>query len=74
MPKPQWLRDREMQVHRVTVDPDLCGDCIYFGTFAKYARWRGKEVVELRECDIHPNCLNTKYSICCEDFAREQLV
>jgi hypothetical protein len=68
MPKPQWLIDREMQARKMVVEPDLCGDCIYFGRFEKYAKYKGKEKVEVRECDIHPKCFNVKYSICCDDF------
>lgn len=71
MPKPQWLKDREAQARRIVVEPDLCHECIYYGPFVKYAKYRGKELVEVHSCDIHPNCLNTKYSICCEDFMRE---
>ena len=74
MPKPQWLKDKEMGAKRLSYDPDLCCECIYYGRIVKHTRHKGKERVEVHECDIHPKCLNTKYSICCEDFTREQLV
>lgn len=74
MPKPEWLQDIQHQVHRIKRDPDCCDECIYFGSFVKYSRHHGSEVVEVRECDIHPGCFNTKYSICCDDFTREELV
>ena len=74
MSKPQWLKDRESQAKRITVEPDYCRDCIYFGKFVKRTRHKGKELVDVHECDINPGCLNTKYSICCDDFMREQLV
>lgn len=70
MSKPQWLKDREAQVQRITVDPELCCECIYYGKFVKYTKYKDKEKVEVHDCDIHPNCLNTKYSICCEDFTK----
>jgi hypothetical protein len=68
MPKPQWLKDKEMDAQRVLVEPDFCADCIYFGKFVKMTKHKSKEHVEVHECDIHPNCLNTKYSICCDDY------
>ena len=74
MPKPGWLKDKEQQKRRVVREPDKCGDCIYFGMYVRNVRHRGHELVELRECDLHPNCLNTKYSICCDDFTSSQLV
>lgn len=74
MPKPQWLKDREQQATRITVDPDLCERCIYYGPLVKFAKHKGVERVEVHACDIHPNCMNTKYSICCDDFTREELV
>lgn len=70
MPKPKWLIDREMGARRIKKDPDLCGDCLYFGKFAKYSKIRDKGTVEIHECDIHPGCLNAKYSIGCDDFMR----
>lgn len=68
MPKPQWLKDREAQAQRLTAEPELCCDCIYYGPPVGYAKHKGKERVEVHECDIHPNCLNTKYSLRCGDF------
>lgn len=74
MPKPQWLKDKEAQVQRLSVEPVLCCKCLYYGPLVKFAKHKGKERVEVHACDIHPNCLNTKYSICCDDFMEEQLV
>jgi len=74
MPKPQWLKDHEQKKERVVRDPDKCGQCAYFGAFVRNVKHRGREYVELRECDIHPNCLNTKYSIYCDDFTPVKLV
>jgi hypothetical protein len=74
MSKPQWLKDREANVQRAVREPDLCVGCIYYGKFCKWAKHKNNELVEVHECDIHPNCLNTKYSICCDDFMTEQLV
>lgn len=68
MPKPQWLIDAENKKNRVTVEPDLCKDCIYYGPVVKFTKHKNKERVEVHACDIHPNCTNTKYSICCEDY------
>lgn len=74
MPKPQWLIDREMKAEAITMIPNMCKDCIYYGSHVKMTKHRGKEWVDVHECDIHPNCFNTKYSICCEDFTRPQLI
>lgn len=71
MSKPQWLKDREQQVQRVCVEPDYCCSCVYYGPIVKFTKHKGKERVEVHACDVHPNCLNTKYSICCDDFIHE---
>ena len=71
MPKPKWLKDKEANAKKLIVEPNHCGDCIYFGKFIKNIKYKNKEWVELRECDIHPNCFNTKYSICCDDYMSE---
>ena len=70
MPKPQWLKDKESQAQRITVEPDRCIDCIYVGKPFKMTKHKDKEWVEVYECDIHSNCFNTKYSICCNDFTK----
>lgn len=70
MSKPQWLIDKEMQAQRIDVEPDHCDECIYYGRFVKMTKHRGREYTEVHECDIHPGCLNTKYSICCDDMAK----
>ena len=74
MPKPQWLKDKEAQAHRAVYEPALCCDCVHYGKMFKWTRHRGDERVTGHECDLHSGCLNTKYSIGCEDFAGEQLV
>ena len=63
-----------MGAQRIVKDPDLCADCIYYGPLVRYTKHKGKERVGVHACDIHPNCENTKYSICCEDFTSSQLV
>lgn len=70
MAKPQWLKDREMQARRIVVEPDYCRDCIYYGRFVKHTKHKGKEWVEVHECDIHAGHMMTKYTICCDDFSR----
>lgn len=74
MSKPQWLKNYEQHAEFVVSIPDFCTECIYFGRFVKRTKHRGVEWVDVFDCDIHPNCLNTKYSICCEDFTCEELV
>lgn len=74
MSKPQWLKDREVDLRHIKREPDKCVDCIYYGKFVKYAKHRGSERVGVHECDIHPSCFNTRYSICCADFHDEELV
>lgn len=74
MSKPQWLKDRESGAKRETAEPDFCVSCAYYGPAVKNVRHKNKEWVELHECDIHPKCYNTKYSICCDDFDPVQLV
>ena len=48
--------------------PDLCCDCLYYGEVVKMSKHLGKELVEVHSCTKHEGCMNTKYSICCDDF------
>lgn len=68
MLKPDWLKEREKK--RNAPAPVTCETCIYFGRFVKWTKHKGKEHCEVRECDIHPKCLNTKYSIRCSDHTK----
>lgn len=74
MPKPQWLKDREHDAQRLVRRHDMCSDCLYYGEFVKWSRGKGDKLLEVHECDIHPKCMNTEYSICCDDFASAELV
>lgn len=51
-------------------EPDLCCDCKHYGRPVKKTKHLGKEKVMVHECDIHPGCYNTMYSIVCDDFVR----
>ena len=72
--KPQWLKDIEDGVVHHKRDYNTCGTCIYFGKVIKYVRHRGKNWIQLCECEIHQGCLNTEYSVCCDDYTPEELV
>lgn len=74
MPKPKWLVEAERQREHPKKAPSLCIDCIYLGKPIKQTKHRDEEVVEVYECEIHPGCLNTKYSICCDDWTPVHLV
>lgn len=74
MSKPRWLSDIERDAKKVERKCDLCSECAYFGKPVKLTRHRGTEVVEVHECDIHDKCLNTMYSICCDDWTPANLV
>lgn len=68
MTKPQWLIDNEYDATPIHNQPKLCGNCIYFGKFVKMTKHKDKEKCEVHECDIHPGCMNTKFSVCCDDW------
>lgn len=71
MSKPQWLKDNEQSKEELGPDASmyhLCVDCKHLGEFVKMVKYRGTELTELYECDIHPGCLNTKYSCSCKDW------
>lgn len=73
--KPQWLKDLEKEqqvVHRREFDK--CVDCLYYGRLLHYTRHKGKETVGVHKCEMHPGCLNTCYSIVCDDFIPNQLL
>lgn len=70
MPKPKWLVDAEKKKQQVHREPNHCLDCQHIGEVVKFTKYRNKERTEVYECAIHPGCFNTKYSICCDDFAK----
>lgn len=70
MPKPKWLKEIEREKTRVKPPVICCGTCRNFGRFVKYTKYMGKETVEVHECDVHPGCFNTKYSIRCDDYLK----
>jgi hypothetical protein len=47
---------------------NMCSDCLHYGDVVSKARHLGKEMVAVHECRLHVGCMNTKYSICCDDF------
>ena len=67
MSKPDWLKDRE-EAARIARKANLCCECAYYGDIVDYTRHRDAERVTVHECDIHPKCLNTRFSICCDDW------
>ena len=71
MSKPQWLEDIEEAARHPEV---FCRDCAYFGKIIDWTKHRGTERVEVHECDIHPKCLNTVYSVCCDDWTPAELL
>lgn len=69
MTKPEWLKEVERKKSLAsTYTPKMCKDCAYFGKPIKQTKHRGKERVWVHECDIHPGCMNTVYSVCCGDW------
>ena len=69
MTKPQWLIDNERK--RNAPEPDMCHTCIYYGKIVGTTKHRGKTRCDVHECDIHPGCFNTQFSICCADHTKE---
>jgi hypothetical protein len=65
MPKPQWLQDIE---NEKKIQYEYCFNCIHYGPVIGWTKHKGKEIVEVHECAIHPGCFNTSYSIRCEDY------
>lgn len=68
MTKPEWLKEQERKKNLPLHEPKKCVDCIYFGKFVKMTKHRGKTKCEVHECEIHPGCFNTMFSICCSDW------
>lgn len=67
MSKPEWLKDKEAE-HPERVFRK-CYQCVhFFGQRIGTTKHKSVEKVEVWECAIHPGCLNTKYSICCDDY------
>lgn len=75
MPKPKWLTDKENGVEKIKYEPLRCIDCKHFdGKPIKDIKYKGKEKVMLWECAIHPGCYNTKYSVRCRDWERDDII
>lgn len=74
MPKPQWLKDREAGAVYMRGEPRLCRDCCYLGRPVAITKHLGKESAVVYECDLHPGCMNTAFSICCGDWSPVDLV
>lgn len=74
MSKPGWLKDKEAAVEHLERKEVLCRGCAYFGPIVDWTRHLGKERTEVHECDVHPKCFNTIYSVCCEDWTPAELL
>ena len=68
MAKPDWLKENEKDRPKVEDTAKKCVDCAYFGRPVKETRHKGKEKCMVHECDIHPGCMNTRFSLACEDL------
>lgn len=74
-PKPKWLKDAEAKAYTPPKkEPDKCVDCAYYGPVVGNTKHKGKERTSIHECDIHPGCLNTRFSICCSDWTPANLL
>lgn len=74
MPKPQWLIDKENGVEKQAHECAMCIDCAHRGKPLKFTYHKGKEKTAVYACTLHIGCLNTKFSICCDDFTARELV
>lgn len=68
--KPEWLKEVERKKNSIAQEPNKCIDCLYFGRYVKDTKHRGKDRCAVHECDIHPGCFNTEFSICCSDWTK----
>lgn len=50
---------------------NMCHDCESYGDVVKTTKHKGKELVNVHGCVVHQGCLNTRYSLACEDFKRK---
>lgn len=69
MAKPAWLKENQERL-KIEDAAMKCMDCKHFGKPVKQTRHRGKERCMVHECDIHPGCMNTRFSLACGDFDR----
>lgn len=70
----KWVKDWKTGVMKLVNIPELCKDCVYFGPIVDWTIHKGSERTEVHECDIHPKCLNTVYSVCCDDWTPRELL
>lgn len=66
--KPEWLKEAELRQQQSERFYRLCMDCTHFGRPVKHTKYKGKDDCLIHECDIHPGCMNTKFSVGCEDW------
>lgn len=70
MPKPKWLVDHERKKLKVAREPTRCRTCQHYGDIVGQTRYRGRELVNVHQCAIHPKTRNTRYSIICDDYKK----
>lgn len=69
MAKPDWIVEEERN-KAIILRGKLryCRDCAYYGRYIKRTKRKGGRVTNVYECDLHSKCLNTKFSLSCEDW------
>lgn len=73
MAKPDWLIEQERKKSQPKREFPKCCDCVYYGRPVKKTRHKGKELIPVFECDLHPGCFNTMYSVRCDDWTPTEL-
>lgn len=69
MTKPEWLIQHEKE-KAAMAKANHCFDCIHKGEFHHWTKHCGKGRYAVHECAIHPGCMNTEFSIGCDDFKK----
>lgn len=62
-------RDKEHEaLRRLAKKLRYCQYCKHFGKPIEQTLHQGKQRCTVHECEIHPGCMNTEYSLSCEDW------
>lgn len=70
MAKPKWLVEHEAAKSK-TARFNHCFDCFFKGEPVGFTRYHDKGKYVQRRCTKHPKCVNTEFSLACDDFIHE---
>ena len=68
-----------LEFERIESKARKCHKCAHYGNVVynrkRKSRMDGKmELLDYHECSIHPGCINTRYSLACDDYESSDII